>query len=321
VERALADNPASAGQMARQGDKFRASFTRATLRTIGENADGATPEVLGRAATRIGAVFDDVASRYQLDVTSPKVANALNQIDRQAKQELLNDPRIATQITAIREAAQQNGGKLSGEAYKNVKTTLDNLSRQQNIGPIAFELRQVLDDALHASTQGTDDFAKLMQARAQYRNLQALADTADTTANGRISPAALAQRMKSNKYTKSSMRFGKGDAELARLARAGSTVVDRFPNSGTAARAAGQLGIPAAVGAGSYMLSGDAETAAKIAAATWALPKAGAALMTNPGVQNYLAQGIAPGLVRNALTVPSQRALGVSVPAYLLSQE
>jgi len=321
VERTLADNPAAAGQMARQGDKFRTSFTRATLKTIGENGDGATPEVLGRAATRIGGVFDDVASKYDLDVTSTNVANALNRIDKQAKEELLNDPRIATQIQAIRDAAQQHGGKLKGETYKNIKTTLDNLSKQQNIGPIAFELRQVLDDALHVATQGTDDFARLMQARAQYRNLQALADVADTTANGQVSAAALAQRLKSNKYTRNSMRFGKGDAELAKLARAGSTVVDRFPNSGTAARAAAQLGIPAITGGAGYLATGDLETAGKLAAAAWAVPRGAGYLMTNPGVQNYLSRGVASGPVRNALTFPSQRALGTALPAYLLSQD
>jgi hypothetical protein len=117
------------------------------------------------------------------------------------------------------------------------------------------------------------------------------------------------------------MRFGKGDAELAKLARAGSTVVDRFPNSGTAARAAAQLGIPAIAGGAGYLASGDLETAGKLAAAAWALPRGAGYLMTNPGVQNYLSRGVSSGVVRNALTIPSQRALGTAVPAYLLSQD
>jgi hypothetical protein len=320
VERTLADNPASAGQMVRQGERFRDSFTRAALRTAGENAEGATPEVMGRAQTRIGKVFGEIAQKYDLDVTSGQVANSLNRLERKAGEELLNDPRISVQINNIREAAQQNGGKLNGEAYKNLKTTLDNLSRQQNIGPYASELREILDDALHVATKGTPDFARLKEARSQYRNLMALTDSADTTANGRISPASLAQRLKSNKYTRNSMRFGRGDAELAKLARAGSTVVDRFPNSGTPARAAAQLAIPAAIGGADYAMQGDPERALKIAAAAWAIPKTGGYLMTNPGVQNYLAQGVGSGLVRNALMAPSKH-LGAAVPAYLLSQE
>jgi hypothetical protein len=43
VERTLGDIPSSAPTMARQGDKFRDSFTRAVLRTAGVNAVGATP--------------------------------------------------------------------------------------------------------------------------------------------------------------------------------------------------------------------------------------------------------------------------------------
>jgi hypothetical protein len=321
VERTLADNPASAAAMGRQGQRFKETFTRAALRTVGENADGATPEVLGRAATRIGKVFDDVSGKYDLDVTSTQVANSLNALERKAGEELLNDPRIATQIGKVREAAQQNGGKLDGVAYKNLKTTLDNLSKQQNVGPYASELREILDDALHQAAKGTPDYSRLQVARSQYRNLQAIADVADTTANAQVTPAALAQRLKSNKYTRNSMRFGRGDVELAKLARAGSTVVDRFPNSGTAARGMAQLGVPAAMGGLGYMATGDVGTAAKIAGATWAIPKAGGAFMTNPAVQNYLSSGVTNPLLRNSLAFPANAGLGSTIPAYLLSQE
>jgi hypothetical protein len=277
--------------------------------------------VLGRAATRIGDVFDDVSSKYTLRVTEPSIAAKLTQLEFKAGDELLNDPRIATQIQRVRDAAKQNGGRLDGVAYKNLKTTLDNLSKQQNIGPYATELREILDDALQQATKGTKDYARLQTARSQYRNLQAIADVADTTANAYVTPGALAQRLKNNKYTKNSMRFGRGDVELAKLARAGSTVVDRFPNSGTAARGMAQLGVPAAMGGLGYMATGDVWTAAKIAGATWAIPKAGGAFMTNPAVQNYLSSGVTQPLVRNALAFPGQVGLGSTVPAYLLSQE
>lgn len=321
IERTLGDNPASAAAMARQGERFRDSYTRAVLRTAGVNADQATPEILGAAQRRIGGVMDDIAQRYSLDVMDTHTANALNALERRAGMELLNDPRIGMQIQTIRQAVTATGGKLDGTAYKHVKTTLDNLSRQQNIGPYAAELREILDDSLHRATKGTADFARLKLARTEYRNLMAIADVADTTANGRVTPAALAARLKSNKYTRNSMRFGKGDVELAKLARAGSTVVDRFPQSGTAPRAAAQVAIPAAIGAGGYALSGDPETAAKIALATWALPKAGGMAATSPFVQNYLSQGITQPALRNLLMAPSRAGLGSLVPAYLLSQE
>lgn len=321
VERTLGDNPAAQSAMVRQGERFRDSYTRAVLRTAGINADGATPEVLGSARKRIGDVFDDIAGRYTLDITDPQTANALNAIDRRAATELLNDPRIGTQIATLRAAVSQTGGKLDGNAYKNVKTTLDNLSRQQNIGPYAAELRETLDDALHRATRGTADFARLKLARTQYRNLMVIADVADTTANGRVTPGALAARMKAGQYTRNSMRFGRGDMELAKLARAGSTVADRFPQSGTAPRAAAQAMIPAAVGGVSYGLSDDPEMAAKIALATWALPKAGGFAATSPMLQNYLSRGIAQPAIRNALLAPSRAGLGALVPAYLLSQE
>jgi hypothetical protein len=330
VERTLADNPASAGAMARQGAKFKQTYTSAVLRTIGENAEGATPEVLGRAATRIGSVFNDVAAKHSLDIADPALAKSLAAMEDEASRILPanagmhgmpGDTPIGIQIKRIKALADKNGGKLPGASAQAIKGELDKLSKQPNVSPYAVELRNLLDDALMKAAKGTEDFARLKTARAQYRNLQAIGDVADTTANAQVSPAALAQRLKSNKHTKNSMRFDRGDAELARLARAGSTVIDRFPNSGTAARGMAQLGVPAALGAGGYMMTGDVGTAAKIAGAAWAIPKAGGAFMTNPGVQNYLSSGVAQPLIRNALAFPARNGLGTLVPASLLAQE
>ena len=330
VERTLGDIPASSTAMAQQGEKFRDSYTRAVLRTAGENADGATPEVLGRASQRIGGVFDDVASRHSLDISDPAIARQLDVMNDEAARILPanagmhgmpGDTPIGIQIKRIRALADKNGGKLPGASAQAIKSELDKLAKQPHVSPYAVELRNLLDDALMKAARGTEDFARLKTARAQYRNLQAIADVADTTANGRVSPAALAQRLKSNKHTKNSMRFDRGDVELARLARAGSTVTDRFPQSGTAPRALQQLMLPAAFGTASYAAEGDLGKAAKIAGATWALPKVGGALMTNPAIQNYLASGITQPLARNALMFPSRVGLGAAVPAYLLSQQ
>jgi hypothetical protein len=330
VERTLADNPASAQAMARQGERFKQSYTRAALRTVGESAESATPEVLGRAAKRIGNVFSDVSGRYQINLGEPAVAKALKDIEDEASRVLLGSPgmhgmpgtnQISAQLARIRDVAAKNGGKLPGETAQAVRSELQKLAKQPAVSEYAVELREILDDALLSATKGTEDFSRLQTARSQYRNLQAIADVADTTANAYVTPGALAQRLKNNKYTKNSMRFGRGDVELAKIARAGSTVVDRFPNSGTAARGMAQLGVPAAMGGLGYMATGDVGTAAKIAGATWAIPKAGGAFMTNPAVQNYLSSGVAQPLVRNALGFPGQAGLGSMVPAYLLSQE
>jgi hypothetical protein len=330
VERTLADNPASAGAMARQGERFKRSYTRAALRTVGENAESATPEVLGRAATRIGDVFDDVSARYQINLNEPAVAKAIKDLEDEASRVLLGSPgmhgmpgtnQISAQLARIRDVAAKNGGRLPGETAQAARSELQKLAKQPAVSEYAVELREILDDALLSATKGSKDFARLKEARSQYRNLLAIADVADTTANAYVTPGALAQRLKNNKHTKGSMRMGRGDVELAKLARAGSTVVDRFPNSGTAARGMAQLGVPAALGGVGYMATGDVGTAAKIAAATWAIPKAGGAFMTNPAVQNYLSSGVTQPLIRNALAFPGQVGLGSTVPAYLLSQE
>lgn len=318
VERTLGDIPASAGKMAQQGEKFRDGFTRAALRTAGVNADNATPEVLGPARDRIGGTIGSIYEKHALDVN--RMLPELSAITDEASRVLPDGGRqIIVQAERIIDKAAN--GKLDGRTAHGIWQELAKVAKQPGVSEYATRLRELLDDAVQTAARGTDDFAKLKEARSQYRNLMVISDVADTTANGRVTPAALAQRLKSNPYTKNSMRYGKGDVELAKLARAGSTVQDRFPQSGTAPRAFQQLMLPAAIGGASYAAEGDVGQAAKIAAATWALPKLGASALTNPAVRNYFAQGITQPAIRNALIAPSRAGLGSAVPAYLLAQE
>jgi hypothetical protein len=324
VERGLASNPFTASTMAERGQRAARSFTRAVLRTFGEQGEGLTPQVAERANTRIGDVFNDVNSRYQLDVTNPQIANQFNNLDRRAAHDLLNDPRIRRYIETIRTEAQQNGGRLSAQAAQNIRTGLGGLSRQAGIGPFAFELREILDDALQQATRGTDDYARLGRARGEYRNLQAAVQVADTTNRGLIHPAGLAQHLKSNPFTKNAFRYGGANARLEELARHGSTLADRFPDSGTALRLGTQAVLPGAAALGTAVFGESDRTpaeraldAAKWAGATYALPTFAASALTNPRVANYLSQGIGRTPLAEAVGNFARR----TVPGAVTSQQ
>lgn len=323
VERTLGDIPASAGTMAEQGDKFRAGFTRAALRTIGADADAATPEVLDAARIKITSVMDDVESKYAVRITPDVyrgIANIVTRAERTIPADALNS--IKAQVENLRRIAQANGGRIPGESVRMVRGELLSLAkRNPNAAEDAADIAEILNDATQKAARGTPDFAAYQRARAQYRNLKVIEGAVDTTESAQISAAKLAQAMKSGKYTRNSFRYGRGDVELAKLARSGRTVADTFPQSGTAPRLAGQVMLPAALGTASYVMNNDPEQALKVAGATFLLPKGAAWAMTRPAMQNYLVNGIGSPVVRNALMAPSRVGLGAAAGPYFLAQQ
>jgi hypothetical protein len=321
AERMLTNNPYTGPSMAAQGEQSQRSLTRAFLRTAGVDADKATPAVVGPARNRIGQGIGSIYGRHSLAISAPQTAQAIDALEQEASRILLGSPgmhgmpgtnQISVQIARIRDIAGKNGGVLPGKTAHAIKTELNKLAKQPHVSEYARELQEILDDALQEAAKGTDDFAQLGKLRSQYRNLSSIAEAADTTANGQVSGAALASRLKTGQYTKGSFRYGSGDTELSELARAASTVADRFPNSGTAAHAAAQMVAPTLVGGASFLQDGDSTKAMQLAAATYGLPKAAAGLLNNPAVANYLARGIPLPPATNQL---AKYALRIAPPA------
>ena len=302
AERMLSDNPFTAPMMTKVAEQRNRGFTRAILRTAGENADSATPSVLAGAKDRIANVMDTVAKNHSINLNAGTFLRDLADVVDEAGRILPDGgKRIAAQADRIIEAAAKNGGVLPGATYQKVSSELGKLSMQADIAPYAGQLREVLDDALQAAAQGTDDFAKLQAARGQYRNLMSIAQSVGTDMSGTVSAPKLAQVLKAGKHTKNSWRFGRGNQELNKITRAMVQSLDRFPNSGTAARAALQFAPAGLVAGGSYAVNHDPAEAAKLAALTYAIPKAAQFALTNPAIANYLANGMRQGIPRNAL--------------------
>jgi hypothetical protein len=323
VERGLADNPVTQPAMSQAFLKRQEAFTKAVVRTFGENADNAGPAVLDRAAKRIGGGMDDFAAKYQPDMSDPRVLKEIADVEQEALRlrGAAGDNRVQIQIDRIRALSQ--GGKMDGKSYQSLNRELSKLARDPDSGEYAYRLKEALDDALQKAAG--PEAKEIKRLRSQWRNLKAVEQVADGTERAQVSGPALAQHLKSSKFTRNSFRYGRGDTELSKLARGMNTIIDKFPQSGTAPRVGNQMVVPALAGAGGAAFGeGSAEdrmmNAAKWAAAGYLVPKAGVGLMTNPRAANYLA-GANPGLVRNALALPSKAGTGALVPAYLLSQQ
>jgi hypothetical protein len=321
IKSALSDNPLTLGGQVQAAEAQKAQFNRAVLSKFGASGELADEATMGAAYGRIGKVFEDVLSRTETKLTPADLTKA-RVLSAKSKRVLGDDGRIPQVISDVTDHMKSNGGKIDGKFYQSVRHDLAALEKQQDIGPIAREMRESLDDAFQRSAKGNDGPA-LQEARRQWRNMRIAENAIDESGN--ISPAKLANQF-GQKKNRSVGVYGKGDKsvlELARLAKAGKQVIpDKLPNSGTAARGMMQVAAPAAVGGayGAYK-EGDLSGIGTYALAGAALPFALQKGLNSPAATRYLTQGITTPMLRNSLMAPSRAGLGILPPAFLLSQQ
>lgn len=234
------------------------AFNRAVSRTIGENAEAITPEVFNAAKTRIGASYDDLATRINPQIT-PAVQTKLAGVLKSAQQFGNDDSARAVSSAIDRVKAQVAGGVLPGKAYKSLDSELGNITKNGGEkGMYAGQVREILRDAF-TSSAGPADKAQMQLANRQYANLKTIEPlVAGDAVEGNISPAKLLGRVTANKAGKASMASG-SRGELGKLANAGQRFLkSQIPDSGTAQRTAvvnalktaGTLGTGVGLGAG-----------------------------------------------------------------------
>jgi hypothetical protein len=301
LKRFLGDNPLTAAGQTAQHEKTAAGFTRAALKEIGESADVADEQILGDATRRIGKVFDDIANRNPIQVDNRLLTGIADVADQATKE--LESAQAAVIVRQADEIIDKGAtGAINGNAYQNLKSTLDRISGgpNQQIGNMARQLRKQLDDALQRSASNAD-YVALKTARKEYGNLQSIIQAVNP--DGTVSPAKLYNAMNVKAFgQKKAMATGIGQKDLAKLAKAGKRVIpDRMPNSGTTPRAALQLLLPGAIGAGyGAAQGGDVGDIAGYAAGGIAAPYLLQKAMNNPAAVQYLTRGL-QGPARNAL--------------------
>lgn len=288
-------------------------FTRAVLSTIGEKATRATPEVMERAGTRIGQVFDDVQRNTDVLPDAALAQRAKDAAETYADSVASQSPIIGRIATDMQEAVA-NGSTIPAATIMRWRSITSGMTRSADAATrdAAIALREILDDGLETTLTGlgrTDDIARLAEARSQYRNYLALVRATTgagmNAAEGLISPAAL----RSAVVTQDRAGYATGTrGEIADLARAGETILKLPPNSGTPAGMRAMLPPEAVSGIGAAAVGGSMDLST-LGIAGLGLVGAGAPALYRsaqmmPGVQNALAQQgpplLMPGYV-NAL--------------------
>ena len=148
-------------------------------------------------------------------------------------------------------------------------------------------------------------------------SMKKIEDVALKSTEGHVSPSLLF-----NSLTAKSKRnaFYQDDPVLANLASAGKSVLpEKMPNSGTAARLAGQAAIPTAVAGYELAREGDIGNAAKLGLSAYVAPKLLQKALTSQGTAGkYLREGLQNVPLSSMLQAPSKFGLGKLPLAYEL---
>ncbi len=224
--------------MEAQNEAQRVAFTRAVAGTMGEEADNLTPKVMASARTRIGNVFDDVASRTGIQDGSGLLKSLGNVVHEasQAIDEGAVKP-LLKQVENIGSLVNPETKTISGEAYQSLTrkgAPLDRAmnSADPNIRHYAGKIRDALDDALEASAS-PEDLKALKAARLQWKNMRTIQDlAAKANIEGEITPSLLLGAVKKSYKD---MPFS-GAGEIGTLAHIGQEFLKEKPSSTTAER-------------------------------------------------------------------------------------
>ena len=270
IEATLSSQPESSGAFNAVNENNVKALNRAAASSIGETADNLSSETLGRAQSRIGAVFDSVADKtpVPLDPQSfgPRLAAVLKDSegmigtnDSLANNGLFKrlDDFVNTQGGATREQLRDLSSKLGKKANDSYTTP----NGDRSLGDALFKMKSIVEDAIQGTLTG-DQKAAYASAREQYGNLMNLTarNSIVNPSSGNVNGRALASALMSK--DKGGFTFGKNDSDLYNAAR----FVQAFPqlvnDSGTATRTPFSIGqIPSrllgAVASPSYMAAGN----------------------------------------------------------------
>lgn len=223
------------------------AFNKALAKTLGENADNLSPEVIRSAYKNIGQKFDDVLAGQTIKIDDAAL-NTLANIEDEASRALTGDHLniVKSNINKFLSDVAPDG-TISGEKINSFRSALAKALRQTRNDATGY-LSDLQEAVVDISVQGVPEKRALLDtARNQYRNLKTLEPLVAKSQVGDISPAALLGSVTSDKTGKMLQSRGM-TGDLGELARIGQAFLKpQVANSGTPERLAayGLIGTPA----------------------------------------------------------------------------
>lgn len=296
IDSVLDNLPFTADKQATAKGTQRAAWQRAVLKEAGEDADVATPDVMGTIKDRVGSEFRRLTATYDLPVDNRLLTELANIEAKYGRRLNVNQRQIVQSYIDDLTSAPS----MSGTVYQDARSMLDRQVRGlKNTDPftsqILKEIRNSLDNAMERTIiagGNPADAAAWQQARKQWMVMRTTERAADAT-KGDISPAKFFNELR--RKDPNAVVYGQGPQDVADLARIGQTFIrEQIPDSGTAQRTfyqnlltgtGGGLGL----GAVSGMIPPGALMGAALTATT---PLAMQRALWSKAGQRYLSSGV-----------------------------
>lgn len=243
AESVLESHPITAGTQQAAKQAQRNQFNSAVARTIGQQAEEITPEVMETARKQIGGEFNRLAANVDAPIDDTFFLR-LADVERGLTDNIPIKDQSPRLRALINEAVNLiDSGRMDGRFFQETRSALVKLAKnvandpnRQYKGELLETIDNftgLIDDYAGKSMQAGDKEA-WKQARLQWRNLKTIEKAVDTT-SGNVSPAKLATATK--KANQSGYMYGRGESDLDALGRVGSAFIkDQIPDSGTAGR-------------------------------------------------------------------------------------
>lgn len=299
MEAKLESQPMTSGPFNQIKSDNAKGITRAFLKAIGEEGDEASSDVLQRADTRIGEVFENAAQKHSI-VYDDVLQSSLADIEGKASSELGKSEFavLKKQLENVVDKAATGNGKFDGAQYQAMRESLGRLSGNSSsgIGHWARQIRNSLDDALERSA-GDGAGKALREARSQYRILAtAMGRVGAINPSGNVQPGLMANALSNS--DKRGYLLGKNQSDLYNALRFAQAFKPLVGDSGTATRSPVQgitelaLRIPYNVAARAYTSPLSVNAASLVGPASRSV---GDALRSGAGTAPYYAPYLLPG--------------------------
>lgn len=196
------------------------AYNRAISRTIGQDAEKITPELMNKAFTEAGNMFDEIAKGTRIPLDTG-FAQEIQQIAQESVP--LHTPDTGNLLNTYANKvfnAMLPDGTIPGEALSEIRSQINRAARETTIPGGSDVLRELESVVIDRMTGGDPaKIAQMQQAKQLWRNLITIEPLAQKAVAGNISPSLLSNRA-SQVYGRQYTRGNAGNlGEIARVGR------------------------------------------------------------------------------------------------------
>lgn len=244
LEAKLESQPMTSGPFFALKDANQRVLNRVTGAAIGENTDSLDSIALGRAADRLGNVFDTIRAPGRIAIVDPQATpRVLEGIDADFEGLLPNNGSIRDNPLVRNLETLAGQGSINGEQLGSLSSKLGRAAWKQmsspngdrDMGQALYAVKDHVDDLVQSGLTPAEAEA-YAQARQQYRNLMLITSRTGIVnpSTGNVSGIALANKLQ--QADKAGFLYGRNQSDWYNAARFAQAFKPIVGDSGTATR-------------------------------------------------------------------------------------